>query len=198
LSLVGAAANSAQANQTFTVTYTDGTTTAAQLSLSNWTASSAFAGESIVSTTTQRDTSSGSQVAGTYNVYGYQIALDSAKTVSSITLPNNLNVVILGMALSSSTAATTSVPGTYVYTPTSGTILTPGTHTLSVTFTPTDLTHYSPASKTVSILVNKEPLTVTGSNQSVVYGTALAAYTYTITGFVNGDTQASVVTGAPL
>ena len=101
------------------------------------------------------------------------------------------------MSLGTSSSATSSVPGTYVYTPASGTILTPGTHTLSVAFTPTDTTHYAAASQTVSIVVNQATLTVTGSSQSVVYGTALAPYTYTITGFVNGDTQGSVVTGTP-
>ena len=48
LSLIGAAANGAQANQTFTVNYTTGAPTTTHLSLSNWTASSAFAGETIV------------------------------------------------------------------------------------------------------------------------------------------------------
>ncbi|WP_409513311.1 MBG domain-containing protein [Edaphobacter aggregans] len=197
LSFIGAAANSAQTNQTFTVNYTDGTSTTAQISLSSWTASSGFAGETIVSTTTKEDTSGGSQVVGTYNLYGYQIALSNTKTVSSITLPNNLNVVVLGMALSTSSSATNPIPGTYAYTPASGTILSLGTHTLSVTFTPTDTSHYSVATKTVSIVVNKAVLTVTANSQSVVYGTSLAPYTYAITGFVNGDTQTSATTGTP-
>ena len=197
LSFIGAAANAAQTNQTFTVNYTDGTTTVVQQSLSNWTASSGFTGETIISTTTERDISNGSQVAGSYNLYGYQIALNSAKTVSSITLPNNLNVVILGMALSSSSSATNPIPGTYVYTPASGTILAPGTQTLSVTFTPTDTTHYGTATATVSLVVNKQPLVVTANNETAVYGSANPAYTYTITGFVNGDTQLSATSGAP-
>jgi hypothetical protein len=45
--------------------------------------------------------------------------------------------------------------------------------------------------------VNKAQLTVTADNKSTVYGSANPPYTYTITGFVNGDTQASAVTGAP-
>ena len=101
------------------------------------------------------------------------------------------------MALSSSTSATNPIPGTYVYTPASGTILTPGTHTLSVTFTPTDPIHYTGASKTVSIVVNKATLVVTANNLTAVYGSANPPYTYTITGFVNGDTQATATTGAP-
>ena len=46
-----------------------------------------------------------------------------------------------------------TVPGTFVYTPPSGTILRPGTQTLSVSFTPDDTTNYNTVSKTVTIRV---------------------------------------------
>lgn len=46
-----------------------------------------------------------------------------------------------------------NVPGTFAYTPASGTILSPGTHTLSVTFTPTDTTDYTTATDTVTLSV---------------------------------------------
>jgi hypothetical protein len=46
-----------------------------------------------------------------------------------------------------------TVPGIFVYTPPSGTILRPGTQTLSVSFTPDDTTNYNTASKTVTIRV---------------------------------------------
>ena len=52
--------------------------------------------------------------------------------------------------------ATSSVEGTFVYNPTFGTTLVPGTDTLSVTFTPTE-NAYSPVSKTVTITVNSPP-----------------------------------------
>ena len=45
-----------------------------------------------------------------------------------------------------------------------------------------------------TLTVSKATLVVTANNQTSVYGTAIAAYTATITGFVNGD-PASVVTG---
>ena len=66
-----------------------------------------------------------------------------------------------------------------------------------MTFTPTDTTDYVTVTKTVSIQVNKSTLTVTAASQSVVYGTALAPYTYTMTGFVGSDNQATATTGAP-
>ena len=51
--------------------------------------------------------------------------------------------------------ATANVPGTFVYMPATGTIMTVGVHTLSVTFTPTDATDYTSATAT-------QTLTVTG------------------------------------
>ena len=50
--------------------------------------------------------------------------------------------------------ATTSVPGTFVYTPSAGTVLTAGTQTLSVMFTPADATNYTTATASVSLTVN--------------------------------------------
>jgi len=49
--------------------------------------------------------------------------------------------------------ATANVPGTFVYTPAAGTLLSLGTHTLSVVFTPTDTVDYIPAKAQVSVLV---------------------------------------------
>jgi hypothetical protein len=44
--------------------------------------------------------------------------------------------------------ATTIASGSYAYNPPAGTVLSPGTHTLSVTFTPKDPTQYGGASTT--------------------------------------------------
>jgi hypothetical protein len=49
--------------------------------------------------------------------------------------------------------ATASVPGTFVYTPPAGTVLSLGIHQLSVVFTPTDSVDYASANAQVSILV---------------------------------------------
>ena len=46
------------------------------------------------------------------------------------------------------------------------------------------------------LTVAPAPLTVTANNVTATYGSAVRSYTYTITGFVNGDTQ-SVITGIP-
>ena len=47
-----------------------------------------------------------------------------------------------------------------------------------------------------TLTVTKAPLTVTADAKSMTYGQTLPAFTYVITGFVNGDTTA-VVTGRP-
>jgi len=73
--------------------------------------------------------------------------------------------------------ASTSVPGTFVYTPTSGTKLSVGMHTLNTTFTPTDIANYTTASANVFInVLNTTRITpkITWSNPANrIYGTAL-------------------------
>lgn len=57
--------------------------------------------------------------------------------------------------------ATTGVPGTYVYSPASGTILNAGSsQPLAVTFTPTDATNYLSATAQVTINVGQAPQTI--------------------------------------
>jgi hypothetical protein len=92
--------------------------------------------------------------------------------------------------------ASSTVAGSFKYSPASGTVLAAGVRALSVTFTPADKTKYATATKSVQLTVNKAVLTVTASNATRVYGTANPTFGYTITGFVHGDTK-SVVSGTP-
>jgi hypothetical protein len=63
--------------------------------------------------------------------------------------------ITYGTALSATQLdATASVPGTFAYTPPSGTVLAAGTQTLSATFTPSDATDYNIAADTVSLTVS--------------------------------------------
>ena len=57
--------------------------------------------------------------------------------------------------------------------------------------------NYTFSSSNGVITVTKASLTVTASNQEMAYGGALPALTYTLTGFVNGDSQATATTGVP-
>ena len=110
-------------------------------------------------------------------------------TPAAITYGTQLNSTQLDAA---ATAQVTNVPGTFSYTPAAGTVLGVGSQTLKVTFTPTDSADYTVASGQVTILVNPAVLTVAAANASRVYGAANPAFTYTITGLVNGDSSAVI------
>jgi hypothetical protein len=57
--------------------------------------------------------------------------------------------------------ATANVPGTFIYAPPGGTVLSAGSQLLSVSFTPTDTTNYTTASGSVHVQVNKATPVVT-------------------------------------
>ena len=81
-----------------------------------------------------------------------QLQVNPAKPVITWSNPT---AIIYGTALTGTQLnATASVPGTFVYTPASGALLTVGTQTLSVQFTPTDATDYTIASDSVQLQVN--------------------------------------------
>ena len=83
--------------------------------------------------------------------------------------------------------ATSPVAGTFAYTPASGTILTAGPHSLSVTFTPTDTTDYSSATSTVQLAVNQaaQAINFQAPTSPVNYG--IAAMTLIATGGASGN-----------
>jgi hypothetical protein len=83
--------------------------------------------------------------------------------------------------------ATAGVPGTFVYTPSNGVILTAGSHTLSVAFSPSNSTDYTGASSNVAISVAPAPLTVTVGNASRLYGASNPPFTGQILGLTNSD-----------
>jgi hypothetical protein len=69
--------------------------------------------------------------------------------------------------------AVANVPGTLVYTPTMGTVLSAGTHTLSVTFTPSDGS--ASVSASVTLTVNQAlPVLSWASPAAITYGAALS------------------------
>ncbi len=88
-----------------------------------------------------------------------------------------------------------NVPGTFTYTPASGTVLLAGNNqSLSVSFTPTDTTDYAAASATATINVVKATPTISWSNPAnVVYGTALSGTQLDATAsWVTGGTAVNV------
>src|ERR1022692_601531 len=105
LNLLGAAAYGAQMNQKFVVTYTDGTTTTITQSLSDWWGPPQnYAGESQVLKMPYLVTPTGATMNQVVYVYGYSFAINSAKTVKSLTLPNNPNVMVLAIDVGASGA----------------------------------------------------------------------------------------------
>jgi hypothetical protein len=85
-----------------------------------------------------------------------------------------------------------SVPGTFTYTSSAGTVLAASgaAYTENVTFTPNDVTDYTSASTTVPVTVNKAtPTSVTVTPVTLTYGTALAnsQLSGTATWTVNGS-----------
>jgi hypothetical protein len=114
-------------------------------------------------------TAAGNPVTGTLNVNDDAPNLSQTVQLTGIALPATLTIswatpapITYGTPLSSAQLnATANVPGTFVYTPGAGAILSVGSQTLSVTFTPTDTTDYTTATKTVSLTVNKAAQTIT-------------------------------------
>ena len=96
-----------------------------------------------------------------YNPVNKTVTINVNKAVPLITWPNPAPIAV-GTALSSTQLNAiashngTPVPGSFVYTPPAGTVLSLGTgHQLSVSFTPADTSVYLPATKVVTIDVNQ-------------------------------------------
>ena len=139
---------------------------------------------------------------GTYPIVPGLVDPDDRQTNYTVTLVNgtltitgtpvlawtNPAPITYGAPLTSNQLnATTSVPGSFAYNPTNGTVLNAGTNTLSVIFTPADTVDYSSVTDSVSLVVSPAPLTVTASNVSQPYGHFDPVFTGTITGVTNGD-----------
>jgi hypothetical protein len=107
LQLLGTGVNGPQAGQTLVVTYADGTTTTFTQTFGDWSSGlGGAANESEAVAMTYVDGASGSKVNGQRNVYAYLLALDSTKTVASLTLPKNSNVVVLAASLTTQNVGT--------------------------------------------------------------------------------------------
>ena len=106
LALLATAVNGNQPNLTFTVNYTDGTKATFTQSVSDWFTPQNYSGESKAVTMAYRDRSNGTEDNRTFFLYGYTFALNSAKTVRSLTLPNDANVELVAATLVPAHAAT--------------------------------------------------------------------------------------------
>ena len=99
LNLLATAVNGNRPNQTFIVNYTDGTSSTFTQSVSDWFTPQNYAGEAQALKMAYRIGPTGATGSGPVYLYGYSFALNSAKTVQSVTLPNNRNMVVFAIEL---------------------------------------------------------------------------------------------------
>jgi hypothetical protein len=120
--------------------------------------------------------------------------LSVAKAVARL-IWSPLSPIVYGTPLGASQlSATSTVLGTFTFSPVSGSILPAGAATLRATFVPSDLTNFEGASASVSLNVLRANLTARAADQSRTYGGANPVLTSSISGFVNGE-SAAVLSG---
>jgi len=106
-----------------------------------------------------------------------------------ITWANPANISYETLLSATQLNATSSVPGTFVFTPAIGTKLNEGDNQdLKVDFTPTDAANYNTATKTVKINVKakKTPVITWANPTDIIYGTLLSATQLNATADVPG------------
>ena len=99
LQLLGTAVHKDQSGVMFTVTYTDGSVANFTRNMSPWTSSKSHSGEVVAYSGTYCDVNTGDRVNQNVYLYRYSLALNSGKTVRSITLPANSEVAIAAITL---------------------------------------------------------------------------------------------------
>jgi hypothetical protein len=100
IKILATAVEGQQEMQTFTVTYTDGSSSSFTQSLSDWAFPRHYKDESIGATTAYRLIGEdGSKDSRAFYGYAYSFDLDSSKTVQSISLPSNRSVLVFAITL---------------------------------------------------------------------------------------------------
>ncbi len=123
------------------------------------------------------------------------IGLTATATKGTPTITwSNPTAITYGTALSSTQLdASSTLAGAFVYTPSSGTVLSAGSQTLSVTFNPTDTTDYNSATGNVTLTVNPAAPTITFTVPNQTYG--VSPFTVSATSNSAGAITYSVVSG---
>ena len=105
--------------------------------------------------------------------------------------------IVYGTAIGGATGikASASIAGSFTYSPAGVLPVSATAVAVTATFTPTDSVDYAGQSATASITVTPATLTVAANNATRAFAAPDPGFTDTITGFVNGDTDA-VLTGA--
>jgi len=100
LTLIGAAVNGSQLDQSIKLTFTDGSQSIWSQSFSDWCNPDYYSNEITVSTHSYRNNPFGSKDFIANHLYSYGYTLPSGNSLASITLPNNNQVRLLAVALS--------------------------------------------------------------------------------------------------
>jgi hypothetical protein len=137
-------------------------------------------------------------VGGTFNPANYNIAYSNGTLTVTTGIYNvgwtNPASIVYGTALSSlQNDATSSIGGSFVYSPTNGTILPVGTNLLTTVFTPTN-TNYTSTNLSVLLVVTPAPLIITANSTNKIYGTLLNLGTnaFASVGLKNSETIGGV------
>jgi hypothetical protein len=99
LMLLATGIEGSQASETIIVKYSDGSAARFTQSFSDWYTPQKYAGESEGVAMAYRNFDNGTKDQRTFNLYAYTFALNPAKSVKSITLPNDTHVVVLAATL---------------------------------------------------------------------------------------------------
>ena len=134
---------------------------------------------------------------GSLNASTTLTVLPPAQITPAITWPAPAPIPYGFLLGSAQLNATASVPGTFVYTPPAGALLSPGVQTLSVVFTPTDSVDYSSASAQVTITVVVPSLTATPATLQLNFNPQLVGTSSVAQYIVLRNTAAAPVAVGP-
>jgi len=134
-----------------------------------------------------------------YTTATASVALQVNQATPTITWPVPAAITYGTVLSTTQLNASSAVAGSFVYSPALGTVLTTGSHTLSVTFTPTDSTDYTTATTTVPLTVNTATPAITwAAPAAITYGTALGVTQLDATSTVAGTFSYTPPSGAVL
>jgi Bacterial Ig-like domain (group 3)/Beta-propeller repeat len=134
-----------------------------------------------------------------YTAAKASIVLPVNQATPTIKWPNPA-AITYGTALSAAQLnATTSVPGSFAYSPAAGTVLTAGSQKLSVSFSPTDSTDYTSTTAAVTLQVSRATPAIKWPNPvPITYATPLGATQLNATASVPGTFAYSPAAGSVL
>ncbi len=98
LNLLAIAVDGNHPQESFTVSYTDGSSVPIAVAMSDWATPQSYPGESVALTMDHGVTPTGTFAYGPYHLYGYSLVVDPSKELLSLTLPADKHIVVFGVA----------------------------------------------------------------------------------------------------